>query len=183
MGNIHQTTVAYLGETSACYVRPSCRLIASGCWAESGRRTMIKQALLALFLSVPSGAIYAQQADPCAGLVDSALAQCRGNQQTLQQQHLEQQLQQQQQRQNQLDEQQREIQQQLDDIRVQNELLRKQLEQEKAAKPPALPQALPPVSTSAISGQSVSSRTIGANSSDARKLMIARRKFRKSEHT
>ncbi|MGO8973703.1 MAG: hypothetical protein ACLQNV_09265, partial [Steroidobacteraceae bacterium] len=80
-------------------------------------------------------------------------------------------------------EQQREIQQQLDDIRVQNELLRKQLEQEKAAKPPALPQALPPVSTSAISGQSVSSRTIGANSSDARKLMIARRKFRKSEHT
>jgi len=105
---------------------------------------MIKQALLALLLSVLSGAIYAQQADPCAGLVDSALAQCRGNQQTLQQQHLEQQLQQQQQRQNQLDQQQREIQQQLDDIRVQNELLRKQLEQEKSAKQPAQPPVQPP---------------------------------------
>lgn len=102
---------------------------------------MIKQALLAIFLSVLSGAIYAQPTDPCAGLVDSALAQCRGNQQTLQQQHLEQQLQQQQQRQNQLDEQQRQIQQQLDDIRVQNELLRKQLEQEKSAKQAAQPPA------------------------------------------
>ena len=102
---------------------------------------MIKQALLVFFLSVLSGAICAQQTDPCAGLMDSAVAQCRANRQTLQQQHLEQQLQQQQQRQNQLDEQQRQIQQQLEDMRVQNEVLRKQLEQQKSASQPAQPPA------------------------------------------
>ena len=109
---------------------------------------MIKQAFLALFLSVFSGTICAQPADPCGGLVGFALAQCRGNQQELQQQQLQQQqqqlqqqLQQQQERQKQLDEQQRQIQDQLENMRLQNEILRKQLENEKSANQPAQPPA------------------------------------------
>ena len=105
---------------------------------------MIKKAILALFLSVISGTICAQQADPCDGLVGVALGQCRGNQQKLQQQELEQlqqQIQQQQERQKQLDEQQRQIQDQLENLRLQNEILRKQLEHEKSANQPALPPA------------------------------------------
>jgi TolA-binding protein len=105
---------------------------------------MIKKAILALFLSVISGTICAQQADPCDGLVGVALGQCRGNQQKLQQQELEQlqqQIQQQQERQKQLDEQQRQIQQQLENMRLQNETLRKQLGQEKSANQPAQPTA------------------------------------------
>jgi septal ring factor EnvC (AmiA/AmiB activator) len=102
---------------------------------------MIKQAFLALFLSVLSGMICAQQADPCGGLVGFALSQCRANQQTLQQQQqleqqqqqLQQQLQQQQERQKQLVEQQRQIQDQMENMRLQNELLRKQLEHERTA--------------------------------------------------
>lgn len=102
---------------------------------------MIKQAFLALFLSVISGAVCAQLADPCGGLTGLALSQCRSNQQKLQEQHLEQQqrdlqqqLQQQQERQKQLNEQQRQIQTQIENMRLQNETLRKQLEeQEKSA--------------------------------------------------
>jgi chromosome segregation ATPase len=70
-------------------------------------------------------------------LEGSALSECRSTQQTLQrtlqlQRQLEQQLQQQQERQNQLDQQQREVQQQLENMRLQNESLRKQLEIEAA---------------------------------------------------
>lgn len=102
-------------------------------------RRMVLQTLPALFLIVFSGTISAQQADPCTGLADSALVQCRGNQQKLQQlqlEQLQQQLQQQQERQKQLDEQQRQIQQQLQNMRLQNESLRTQLGQEKSANQP-----------------------------------------------
>jgi small-conductance mechanosensitive channel len=89
--------------------------------------------------------IYAQQADPCAGLEGVTLGQCQGNQQKLQRQQLDQQqqeLQKQQERQNELDEQQRQIRQQLEDMRLQNEMLRKQLVQEKSANQPAPPPAV-----------------------------------------
>jgi DNA polymerase III alpha subunit (gram-positive type) len=96
----------------------------------------MKSYLLTLSLAAFPAVICAQQADPCAGLVDYALGQCRGDQQKLQQQQLEQQheqLHQQQERQNQLAEQQRQMQQQLENMRLQNELLQKQLEYEKSA--------------------------------------------------
>jgi septal ring factor EnvC (AmiA/AmiB activator) len=96
----------------------------------------MKPYLLALSLAVFPATIFAQQADPCAGLAGSALGQCRGDQQKLQQQQLEQQqkqLQEQQERQNQLAEQQRQMQLQLQNMRLQNELLQKQLEQDKSA--------------------------------------------------
>jgi hypothetical protein len=95
----------------------------------------MKSYLLALSLAALPVTIFAQQADPCAGLVGSALGHCRGDQQKLQQQQLEQQqkeLQQQQARQNQLAEQQRQMQQQLENMRLQNELLQKQLEHDKS---------------------------------------------------
>ncbi|MFI4889113.1 MAG: hypothetical protein ACHQIL_01130 [Steroidobacterales bacterium] len=107
---------------------------------------MIDRVFIAIFLSMSSAAICAQQADPCGELAGTALGQCRGNQQKLQQQQLEQlqqQLQQQQERQKQLDEQQRHIQDQLENMRVQNEVLRKQLEHEKPANQPAQAQAAP----------------------------------------
>ena len=99
----------------------------------------MKSYLLTLSLAAFPAVICAQQADPCAGLVDYALGQCRGDQQKLQQQQLEQQheqLHQQQERQNQLAEQQRQMQQQLENMRLQNELLQKQLEHEKSASKP-----------------------------------------------
>jgi TolA-binding protein len=99
----------------------------------------MKSYFLAFSLAAFPATIYAQQADPCAGLVGFALGQCRGDQQKLQQQQLEQQqaqLQQQQERQNQLAEQQRQMQQQLENMRLQNELLQKQLEHEKSANQP-----------------------------------------------
>jgi hypothetical protein len=99
----------------------------------------MKSYLLALSLAALPAAIFAQQADPCAGLVGSALGQCHGDQQKLLQQQMEQQqeeLKQQQQRQNQLAEQQRQMQQQLENMRLQNELLQKQLEHEKPASQP-----------------------------------------------
>jgi hypothetical protein len=95
----------------------------------------MKSYLLALSLAAVPATIFAQQADPCAGLVGSALGQCRGDQQRLQQQQLEQQqkqLQEQQERQNQLAEQQRQMQLQLEKMRLQNELLQKQLENDKS---------------------------------------------------
>jgi TolA-binding protein len=91
--------------------------------------------LLALSLVAFPATIFAEQEDPCAGLVGSAVGQCRGNQQKLQQQQLEQQqnqLQEQQERQNQLAEQQRQMQLQLEKMRSQNELLQKQLENDKS---------------------------------------------------
>ena len=101
---------------------------------------MIKQAFLALILSAIVGTVYAEQTDPCAGMTGLALSECRSNQQKLQEQQLEQQqqqlqrqLQQQQELQKQLNEQQRQIQEQLGNLRLQNEILRKQLEQEKSA--------------------------------------------------
>jgi hypothetical protein len=96
----------------------------------------MKSYLLVFSLAAFPAAICAQQPDPCAGLVDSALGQCRGDQQKLQQQQLvqqQEQLHQQQERQNQLAEQQRQMQQQLENMRLQNELLQKQLEYEKSA--------------------------------------------------
>jgi TolA-binding protein len=107
---------------------------------------VLLQTLPAWFLIVFSGTIGAQQADPCSGLTESALAQCRGNQQRLQQQQLEllqQQIQQQQERQKQLDEQQRQIQQQLEGMRLQNEALRQQLKQENSASQAAPSQPAP----------------------------------------
>ena len=95
----------------------------------------MKSYLLALSLTAFPATIYAQQADPCAGLADFALSQCRGEQQKLQQQqivHQQQELQQQQERQNQLAEQQRQMQQQLENMRLQNELLQRQLEHDRS---------------------------------------------------
>ena len=99
----------------------------------------MKSYMLALSIAAFPVAICAQQADPCAGLVGSALGQCRGDQQKLQQQQLERQqvqLQQQLERQNQLAEQQRQMQQQLENMRLQNELLRKELAHDKSANQP-----------------------------------------------
>jgi hypothetical protein len=99
----------------------------------------MKSYVLAFSLAVLPATICAQQSDPCAGLAGFALGQCRGDQQKLQQQQLEQQqglLQQQQERQNQLAEQQRQMQQQLENMRLQNELLQKQLEHDRAASQP-----------------------------------------------
>ena len=100
----------------------------------------MKSYLLALSLAAFPATIFAEQTDPCAGLVGSALGQCRGDQQKLQQQQLEQQLaqqqrqlQQQQQQQSQLAEQQRQMQLQMENMRLQNELLQKQVEQDKSA--------------------------------------------------
>jgi TolA-binding protein len=104
----------------------------------------MKSYLLAFCLAAFPAALCAQKADPCAGLVGLALAQCQGDQQKLQQQQLEQQqqqLQQQQERQNQLAEQQRQMQQQLENMRLQNELLQKQLEHEKSSNQPVQPAA------------------------------------------
>jgi hypothetical protein len=95
----------------------------------------MKSYLLALSVAAFPVVICAQQADPCAGLAGSALGQCRGDQQKLQQQQLEQQreqLREQQERQNQLAEQQRQMQQQLENMRLQNELLQKQLEHDRS---------------------------------------------------
>lgn len=94
----------------------------------------MKRACLLFCLCVVSEAIYGEPADPCAQMSGSALGQCRSDQQALRQQELERQLEQQEQRQNQLDQQQREVQQQLESMRLQNEALRKQL-QETASRP------------------------------------------------
>jgi small-conductance mechanosensitive channel len=104
----------------------------------------MKWYLLALPLAVFFVTIDAQQVDPCAGLAGVALGQCQGNQQKLLRQQLDQQQQQiqtQQERQNQLDQQQRQIQQQLENLRLQNEILGKQLDQEKSANQSAQPAA------------------------------------------
>jgi TolA-binding protein len=96
---------------------------------------MMKRACLLFCLCVFSNTMYAEPADPCAALADSALVKCRSDQQALRQQQLERELQQQEQRQNQLDQQQREVQQQLESMRLQNEALRTQL-REMASQPP-----------------------------------------------
>ena len=95
----------------------------------------MKSYLLALTLAAFPATLFAEQTDPCAGLLGSALSGCRGDQQKLQQQQLEQQqkqLQEQQERQNQFAEQQRQMQLQLEKMRLQNELLQKQLENDKS---------------------------------------------------
>jgi hypothetical protein len=99
----------------------------------------MKSYVFAFSLAAFPAAIFAQQPDPCAGLAGTALSQCRGDQQKLQQQQLEQRLEQQQEllrqqqeRQNQLTEQQGEMQRQLEDMRHQNELFRKQVERDKS---------------------------------------------------
>jgi TolA-binding protein len=79
-------------------------------------------------LVILSTAIGAAETDPCAGLQDTALSQCRSNQQTLRQQDLERRLDQQLERQNELDKQQRDVQRELENIRQQNQDLRRQLE-------------------------------------------------------
>jgi TolA-binding protein len=102
----------------------------------------MKWYLLAFPLAVFFVTTYAEPADPCAGLAGIALGQCQGNQQKLLRQQLDQQQQQiqtQQERQNQLDQQQRQIQQQLENMRLQNEILRNQLDQEKSANQSAEP--------------------------------------------
>jgi hypothetical protein len=115
----------------------------------------MKSYLLALSLAAFPVMIYAQQTDPCAGLAGSASGECRDNRLKLQQQQLElqqEQLQQQQERQNQLAEQQRQILQQLQDMRLQNELLQKQLTHEKSANPPAQPMATDYSKTAEVKG-------------------------------
>jgi hypothetical protein len=100
--------------------------------------------LLAFPLAVFFVTSYAQQADPCAGLAGAALGQCQGNQQKLLRQQLDQQqkqIQTQQERQNQLDQQQRQIQQQLENMRLQSEILRNQLDHEKPANQSSQPPA------------------------------------------
>jgi len=102
----------------------------------------MKWYLVAFPLAVCFVTTYAQQADPCAGLAGVALGECQGNQQNLLRQQLDQQQQQiqtQQERQNQLDQQQRQMQQQLEKMRLQNETLRNQLDQEKSTNQPAPP--------------------------------------------
>jgi small-conductance mechanosensitive channel len=102
----------------------------------------MKWYLLAFLLAVFVVTVYAQQADPCAGLAGAALVQCQGNQQKLLRQQLDQQqqlIQTQQERQNQLDQQQRQIQQQLENMRLQNDVLRNQLDHEKSANESAQP--------------------------------------------
>jgi hypothetical protein len=104
----------------------------------------MKWYLVAFPLAVCFVTTYAQQTDPCAGLAGAALGQCQGNQQKLLRQQLDQQQQQiqsQQERQNQLDQQQRQIQTQLENMRLQNEILRNQLDQEKSANQSAQPPA------------------------------------------
>jgi small-conductance mechanosensitive channel len=104
---------------------------------------IMKWYLIALSLAAFPATIFAQQADPCAGLVGSASGQCRADQQKLRQQQLEQQLeqqqkqlQQQQQQQSQLAEQQRQMQLQMENMRLQNELLQKQLAHDKSVSQP-----------------------------------------------
>ena len=103
---------------------------------------MIKPCVVAFCLAAFAGSICAQQADPCSGLADSALSQCRGDQQKLQLEQLQQQVQQQQERQKQLDEQQRQIQQQLETMRLQNDKLRAQLAHDQSANQPDRPAAI-----------------------------------------
>jgi len=117
----------------------------------------MKRYLLALSLAALPATIFAAQADPCAGLVGSALGQCRGDQQKLQQQQLEQQLEQQQkqlqlqqQQQSQLAEQQRQMQLQFEDMRLQNQLLQKQLEHDKSTNQPMQTSATDYSKTSAV---------------------------------
>jgi TolA-binding protein len=101
----------------------------------------MKSHVIAFCLAAFPVAIFAQQVDPCAALAGVALSNCLGDQQKHQQQLLQQQqelLEQQQQRQNQLAEQQRQMQQQLEKMRLQNEFLQKQLEQDKSASQAAL---------------------------------------------
>jgi TolA-binding protein len=96
----------------------------------------MKSYVLAFSLAAFPATIFAQQADPCAGLVGSALGQCRADQQILQLEQQQEQLRQQQERQNQLAEQQRQMQQQLENMRLQNELLQKQLEHDRSVNQP-----------------------------------------------
>ena|SRR3984957_13941756 len=104
----------------------------------------MKWYFVALPLAVSFVTAYAQQADPCAGLAGVELGQCQGNQQKLLRRQLDQQQQQiqtQQERQNQLDQQQRQIQQQLESMRLQNEILRNQLDHDKSANQSSQPPA------------------------------------------
>src|ERR1700679_3416807 len=104
----------------------------------------MKWYLAAFPLAVFFVTTYAEPADPCAGLAGVALGQCQGNQQKLLRQQLDQKkqkIQTQQGRQNQLDQQQRQIQQQLENMRLQNEILRSQLDHEKSANQSAQPPA------------------------------------------
>src|ERR1700689_3859202 len=110
--------------------------IQMGRWDPTRRAKTMKWYLAVLPLAVFFVTSYAQQADPCAGLAGAALGQCQGDQQKLLRQQLDQQQQQiqtQQERQNQLDQQQRQIQQQLESMRLQNEILRNQLDHDKSA--------------------------------------------------
>jgi predicted RNase H-like nuclease (RuvC/YqgF family) len=131
----------------------------------------MKRYLLAFCLAAFSAVIDAQEAEPCAGLVGSALGQCQGNQQKLQRQQLAQQQKQLTQQQEQLTQQQRQLEQQqqqlarqqrqlqqqegqgqlnerpqnerqLQDMQHQIELLSKQLEHQKSANQPVAPAAL-----------------------------------------
>ena len=120
----------------------------------------MKRYLLAFPLAGFFLTIQAQQADPCAGLAGAALGQCQGNQQKLLRQQLDQQQQQiqsQQERQNQLDQQQRQIQTQLENMRLQNEILRNQLDQEKSANQSAQPPATDNAKSAALKTLEVSS--------------------------
>jgi TolA-binding protein len=90
----------------------------------------MKRCLPAFCLAVFSAATCAQQADPCAGLVGAALAQCHGNQQKLQQQQLEQQQQELAKQQQQLALQQQQLVQQQQQLAQQQQLLQQQQERQ-----------------------------------------------------
>src|SRR6202046_3577217 len=99
----------------------------------------MKRYFLALYLTTfVSATIGAQEADPCAGLAGSALAQCQGNQQKLQRQQLAEQqrllAQQQQQlaqQQQQLTQQQQQLAQQQQQLMRQQQELQQQLPQQR----------------------------------------------------
>jgi DNA repair exonuclease SbcCD ATPase subunit len=124
----------------------------------------MKWYLPAFCLAAFSATVFAQEADPCAGLLGAALGQCQANQQKLQRQQLAQQQQQLAQQQQQLTQQQQQLmqqqrqpqpqersnrpsepaqnQQQLEDMQHQIELLSKQVESQKSANQPVTAAAM-----------------------------------------
>jgi septal ring factor EnvC (AmiA/AmiB activator) len=89
----------------------------------------MKRYFLALYLAAFSATIGAQEADPCAGLAGSALAQCQGNLQKLQRQQLAEQQRQLAQQQQQLAQQQQQLAQQQQQMTQQQQQLARQQQQ------------------------------------------------------
>jgi len=101
----------------------------------------MKRYFLALYLTAfVSAPIGAQEADPCAGLADSALAQCQGTQQKLQRQQLAEQQRQLAQQQQQLAQQQQQLTQQQQQLAQQQQQLMRQQQQMEQDPPNERPQ-------------------------------------------